>query len=85
MADAGKKIRVTVRVPRSFCNYYPIPAPVLRLEAEEGVTVADLIRRAGLPEFEFGVIGVNGQRELLDYRLKDGEEIELHPILAGGL
>jgi hypothetical protein len=44
----------------------------------------DLIRQARLPEVEFGIAAVNGEREYLSYRPKDGQFVELHPILMGG-
>lgn len=79
--------------PRAFwssaLNYACAGRGACHLEAvafavESGVTVLDLIRQAGLPEFEFGIAVVNGSRELLSYRPMDGETIELLPIISGG-
>jgi hypothetical protein len=33
---------------------------------------------------EFGLASINGDRECLSYKPKDGQFIELHPILMGG-
>lgn len=84
MDDSPQAIRVTLRIPRSFCRYYPVKGEFIPVEASSGETVADLIRKAGLPEFEFGIVVVNGERELLSYQPKDGETLELLPIISGG-
>ena len=83
--DSGSRvIRVTLRIPKSFCRYYPVKGEQIQVEASPGETVADLIKKAGLPEFEFGIVVVNGKRELLSYQPKDGETLELLPIISGG-
>ena len=116
MDDASRAPRVTLRIPKSFCQYYPVNPvrtltrgmkprvreirnnPVashgacsngvkgefITVEVSAGETVADLIKKAGLPEFEFGIVVVNGERELLSYQPKDGETLELLPIISGG-
>lgn len=84
MNDAPRTIRVTLRIPRSFRRYYSIKGETIALEASPGETVANLIKRAGLPEFEFGIVVVNGERELPSYQPKDGETLELLPIISGG-
>lgn len=84
MHSRSGPIRVTLRIPRSFCRYYPIKGEFISVEASPGETVSDLIRKAGLPEFEFGIVVVNGQRELPNYQPKDGETLELLPIISGG-
>jgi sulfur carrier protein ThiS len=76
--------RVTLRIPRSFCQYYPVTGEFITVEVSAGETVADLIKKAGLPEFEFGIVVVNGKRELPGYQPKDGETLELLPIISGG-
>ncbi len=77
-------IRVTLRVPKSFCHYYPVKGEFIAVEASPGETAADLIKKAGLPEFEFGIVVVNGERQLPSYQPKDGETLELLPIISGG-
>lgn len=84
MNDRSQAIRVSLRIPRSFCRYSPVKGELIPLEASPGETVADLIRKAGLPEFEFGIVVVNGERELLSYQPKDGDVLELLPIISGG-
>ena len=75
---------VTLEVPRSFLRYYSIPSHLVRVQGPEGATILDLIRLANLPEVEFGIAAVNGEREYLSYTPADGQCIELHPILMGG-
>ncbi len=76
--------RVTVRIPRSFLVYHPHLRERETLEVGEGETLLDLVRRLGLNQLEFGIAVVNGERELMSYRPREGEEIELLPIIHGG-
>jgi hypothetical protein len=82
-AGIGRKT-VVLKIPRSFLRYYRIPADVVEVQGPEDATILDLIRLAELPEVEFGIAAVNGEREYLSYRPKDGQFVELHPILMGG-
>jgi hypothetical protein len=75
---------VVLEIPRSFLRYYRLPSHLLEVEGPKAATILDLIRLAGLPEIEFGIAAVNGQREYLTYTPKDGQVVELHPILMGG-
>ncbi len=84
MDERSRPIRVTLRIPRSFCHYYAAKGEFIPVEASPGETAADLIRKAGLPEFEFGIVVVNGKRELPNYQPKDGDILELLPIISGG-
>ncbi len=76
--------KVTLQLPKSFLLYYPDKTEFIEMEVRDGETVQDLIRRADLPLFEFGIVVVNGERELPSYQPKDGEVLELLPIIAGG-
>lgn len=84
MTEGTRPIRITLPVPGSFGSYHRLKDERIAIEASPGATVADLIRQAGLPEFEFGIAVVNGNRELLSYRPMDGDTIELLPIISGG-
>lgn len=75
---------VVLKIPRSFLRYYRLPSDVVAVRAPKDATILDLIRQAELPEVEFGIAAINGEREYLSYRPKDGQFIELHPILMGG-
>ncbi|MCZ7626037.1 MAG: hypothetical protein C3F12_00735 [Candidatus Methylomirabilota bacterium] len=84
MTEDVRPIRITLRIPRGVGRCHQLTDERVAVEALSGVTVLDLIRQAGLPEFEFGIAVVNGSRELLSYRPMDGETIELLPIISGG-
>ena len=75
---------VVLKIPRSFLRYYRLPSDVVEIEGPEDATILDLIRLAELPEVEFGIAAVNGEREYLSYKPKDGQFVELHPIIMGG-
>ncbi len=75
---------VVLKIPRSFLRYYRLPSDVLKVRGPEDATILDLIRQAELPEVEFGIAAINGEREYLSYTPRDGQFIELHPILMGG-
>ena len=84
MRSDSRLARVTLQIPKSFCHYYSVKGERISVEVLPGETVADLIRKAGLPEFEFGIVVVNGERQLPSYQPKDGETLELLPIISGG-
>lgn len=84
MTDRPQTIRVTLRIPNSLRHYYPVKGDLIPVEGSEGETVADLIKKAGLPELEFGIVVVNGERELPSYQPKDGDTLDLLPIISGG-
>jgi sulfur carrier protein ThiS len=75
---------VRVRIPRSYLVYHPGLHAEEPVELRDGETVRDLVRRLGLNELEFGIVLVKGERELMSYRPRDGEQIELLPIIQGG-
>jgi hypothetical protein len=75
---------VVLEIPRSFLRYYRLPAHRLEVEGPADATILDLIRLAGLPEVEFGLAAVNGEREYLSYKPREGQVVELHPLLMGG-
>ena len=75
---------VVLQIPRSFLRYYNLPSHIVPVSGPKDATIMDLIRQARLPEVEFGIAAVNGEREYLSYRPKDGQFVELHPILMGG-
>ena len=75
---------VVLKIPRSFLRYYRLPSDVVQVQGPPDATILDLIRQAELPEVEFGIAAVNGEREYLSYTPKDGQFVELHPILMGG-
>lgn len=80
----GGSKSVMLEIPRSFLRYYKLPSYLVEVEGPQDSTILDLIRLAGLPEVEFGIAAIDGEREFLSYKPKDGQVVELHPILMGG-
>ncbi len=77
-------MRVTLKLPSSFCRYHQGKPEVLTLDVPPEATVRDILVMAELPEYEFGLVVVSGKREPLSYQPEEGEVLELLPILAGG-
>lgn len=75
---------VVLKIPRSFLRYYRLASDIVEVQAPQDATILDLIRQAELPEVEFGIAAVDGEREYLTYTPEDGQFVELHPILMGG-
>ncbi len=76
--------RIRVHIPRSTLAYHPHLHAEETVEVREGETLLDVVHRLGLNQLEFGIAVVKGERELMTYQPRDGEEIELLPIIHGG-
>ncbi|HLA80355.1 MAG TPA: MoaD/ThiS family protein [Thermoleophilia bacterium] len=55
-----------------------------QVEAGPGLTVADVIRQAGIETNELYVIAINGQGAKPDSPLADGDRLALFPPMSGG-
>lgn len=77
-------MKVTLKLPSSFCRYHQGKSEVLTLDVPPEATVRDILAVAGLPKHEFGLVVVSGKREPLSYQPGEGEVLELLPILVGG-
>lgn len=79
-------MRVTVNLHASLMKFVP-PGSTGRtavLEMPDGATVADVISRLGIPAGHTKMI-VSGDEHLeLTTALRDGQEVNLFPPLAGG-
>lgn len=66
---------------RRFANEQdPISDSVLHLPVKGGETIADIVRRLGIPREELGRnIFLNGQLSALSRRVKDGDRLGLFP------
>ena len=82
--NGDKSKTVLLKIPRSFLRYYRLPSEVVEVHGPAEATILELIRQADLPEVEFGIAAINGEREYLSYKPTHGQFIELHPILMGG-
>jgi len=50
----------------------------------EGITVAELIHKLGLPVDLVAFVMVNGQQEQKTYRIRPGDIVKLLPFVGGG-
>ena len=55
-----------------------------RFPIRSGITVKELIRILGIPEYEVNLIFINGTRGSLDAPLTGEERVGLTPPLCGG-
>jgi sulfur carrier protein ThiS len=54
------------------------------LTLDSGASVADLIRKTGIPDQEIWMITVNAKKASLDQVLQHGDEVRLFSPLGGG-
>lgn len=54
------------------------------LEIHENTTVEKLIRELGIPDELVKLIFINGKRQDISYRLKQGDRVGLFPPVGGG-
>ncbi len=54
------------------------------VELPQGATVQDLISAVQVPPAEVSVVTIGGRQQTPDTRLRDGDEVELVPVLSGG-
>ncbi len=56
----------------------------VELEAEAGVTPAELIDRLGIPKEEVAILLINGRTGALDSHLEPGDYLSVFPPVGGG-
>lgn len=56
----------------------------VELEAEPGVSPAELIDRLGIPHEEVAILLINGRRGSLDAHLEPGDYLSVFPPVGGG-
>jgi molybdopterin synthase sulfur carrier subunit len=79
-------ITVHVKLFASLRGYRPglrMGEP-FRAELEEGRTIADVLRQAGVPADEVKLVFVNGIMRERNYALSDGDELGVFPPVGGG-
>lgn len=62
-------------------RYAPADAPSV---IEAGQTVLEAIEHLGLDPDLVAIVMVNGRQEFKSYRLQDGDELKLVPMVGGG-
>ncbi len=74
-------IRVTVKL---FATLQKERFDVAEGEFPGGATVADIVRRYGVPEKDVTLIFINGRHGGLETVLSDGDTLSLFPPVGGG-
>ena len=79
-------MRVQVKLFATLCRYFSNVAPGTPFEMElpEGATVVDLVKQLKLPPEEAKVFFVEGRARPADWPLKQGDEVGIFPLIAGG-
>jgi sulfur carrier protein ThiS len=84
-------MKITLKLFASLATHLPAEARSrhrMELEAEPGATVADVIRRQGIPPGQCAIVLVDGvwvaPRERSTRVLAEGEVLAIWPPVAGG-
>lgn len=84
----SETIRLHVKLFATLNRYAPLrgelPGTPFDLNLSGGATLADLVKRLGLPAGEVKVAFVNGRIQPMDTILKDGDEVGIFPPVGGG-
>jgi molybdopterin converting factor small subunit len=75
---------IDVRLFASLAAHSARGAKEFRVEARPGLTVADVIREAGVQGHELYVVVINGHGAKADSPLVDGDRLGLFPPMSGG-
>lgn len=75
---------ITVRLFTFLNNYYPENDGFLHVQYEEGLTIKKVLEQINLDAGMVGLILVNGRTAGRDYKLFEGDSVELYPIFGGG-
>jgi molybdopterin synthase sulfur carrier subunit len=81
-----RTMQISVRVFATLCRYIPgisAGTPV-EIELPDGVTVADILEKLGIPAREVKIAFVNGRTRPPDWMLKSGDEVGIFPPIGGG-
>ena len=67
-----------------FANLRRFNPKLERIEVDDGITIHELLDKAGIPPSEVAIVLVNGRHAKLDQPLLDGETVAVFPPIAGG-
>jgi len=56
----------------------------LIVDAKQPVLLTELLERLGVPQEEVGIIVRNRRGDAIDCMIREGDVVELFPILSGG-
>ncbi len=79
-------MHVTIRLHATLRKYVPAGTDgnAVRLDVPDGATVADAIERLGIPPAHAKMLVSGGEHLEPTAVLRDGQEVNLFPPLAGG-
>jgi molybdopterin converting factor small subunit len=79
-------MRVTIRLNASLRRYIPegSEGSPFSFEVDDGATVAQVMKRLGVPDRQAQMVTVEGEQADADTVLEEGQELSLFPPLAGG-
>ncbi len=80
----GAEEMIDVRLFASLATESAQGAGEFQMEARPGLTVADVLREAGMLGHELYVVVINGHSANLDSPLVDGDRLGLFPPMSGG-
>jgi sulfur carrier protein ThiS len=80
------KIHVTVKLYSNFSKGFDgyDPSTGLRIDLNEGDTVADMIKAVGLSSKDAPVVVINNLVRKIDCQLADGDEVNIFGLIGGG-
>jgi len=75
-------MHVTIKCFATLSRFTPPDAEAFAITP--GETVADLVKRLGIPPAELKLVFINGAHVELDAPLADGDRVGLFPAVGGG-
>jgi sulfur carrier protein ThiS len=77
-------MKLRVELQAYLEQYAPDERGTLDYDLADGATVAQLLRKLGVPDELASVIIVSGEATSMDHVLANGDQVTLVPPLAGG-
>jgi molybdopterin converting factor small subunit len=78
-------MRIQVKLFASLCRYRNVsPGIPFEVEIHEGATLTDLVKHLQLPSEEVKLFFVRGIGRPADWPLREGDEVGIFPLIAGG-
>ncbi len=77
-------MRIKIKTYGLLRKYIPEEANPYEIEVEEGITVSELLRILKIPEDYVPIVTVGDRKVEISYKIKNGDELTLLPIMGGG-
>lgn len=75
---------ISVKLHTFLKSYCPRSDGCLQLQYEEGLTVKKILEQLNLNTGIVGLVLVNGRIVQSDYKLAEGDSMEIYPLFGGG-